>query len=140
MRFVTRLSAAISLIIGLSWGSGADAGALPEPQNPPILTLTGAIANTNIDRGATFDDAMLASLPRRTMKVAALNDYVADVPFADALTYDVILADRIDGAPIPVRERGPLFIIYPFDQVPSLRNEQYYERSVWQVKSIEVQQ
>lgn len=172
MRFVTRLSAAIALIIGLSWGSGADSGTLPEPQNPPILTLTGTIANTNTDGGATFDDSMLASLPRRTittstpwydrprtfegpllravlaavgasgrnLKVAALNDYVADVPFADALAYDVILADRIDGVPIPVRERGPLFIIYPFDQVPALRNEQYYERSVWQVKSIEVQQ
>lgn len=172
MRFVTRLSAAIALIIGFSWGSAADSGALPDPQNPPILTLTGAIANTNTDSGATFDDTMLASLPRRSittstpwydrprtfegpllravlaavgatgrnLKVAALNDYIADVPFADALTYDVILADRIDGAPIPVRERGPLFIIYPFDQVPSLRNEQYYERSVWQVKSIEVQQ
>jgi hypothetical protein len=172
MRFVTRLSAAIALIIGFSWGSGADSGTLPEPQNTPILTLTGTIANTNTDSGATFDDAMLASLPRRTittstpwydrprtfegpllravlaavgatgrnLKVEALNDYAATMPFADALTYDVILADRIDGVPIPVRERGPLFIIYPFDQVPSLRNEQYYERSVWQVKSIEVQQ
>ena len=172
MRPVAYLSAAIALIIGLSWVPAAHAGTLPDPQSPPILTVTGAIANTNAERGAWFDAAMLAALPRRTittstpwhdgprtfegpllravlaavgatgrnLKVEALNDYAADVPFADALTYDVILADRIDGAPIPVRERGPLFIIYPFDQVPSLRNEQYYERAVWQVKSIEVQQ
>jgi hypothetical protein len=171
MRFMTRLSAAIALLIGLSCGSGAGAGTLPEPRTTPMLTLTGAIENTNAGSGASFDESMLASLPRqaittgtpwydrprtfegpllravlaavgasgRNLRVAALNDYVADVPFADALAYDVILADRIDGAPIPVRERGPLFIIYPFDQVPALRNEQYYERSVWQVKSIEVQ-
>ena len=137
MRHVTRLSAAIALTISLSWGSGADAGTLPDPQSPPILTMTGAIANTNIDSGATFDDAMLAALPRRAittstpwydgprtfegpllravlaavgatgrnLRVEALNDYAANVPFADALAYDVILADRIDGAPIPVRER-----------------------------------
>ena len=37
-----------------------------------------------------------------------------------------------------VREKGPLFVIYPFDADPSLFNEKYFNRSVWQVKAIEV--
>jgi hypothetical protein len=74
----------------------------------------------------------------RMLKVEALNDYAALVPFSDALAYNVIIADRIDGELIPIRGRGPLFIIYPFDQMPQLKTEQYYQRAVWQVKSIEV--
>jgi hypothetical protein len=97
------------------------------------------------DQPRTFEGPLLRDLlaavgaSGRTLKVEALNDYAADLPFADALAYDVVVADRIDGETIPVRERGPLFIIYPFDQVPQLKTEQYYQRAVWQVKSIEVQ-
>lgn len=169
-RLAGRVAAAFILIFS-AWHAEAGSGTLPSPHGTPILTVTGAIANTNAGGGAELDAAMLASLPRRTittatpwydqprtfegpllrdlltavgasgktLRVEALNDYAADVPFADALAYSVVIADRIDGKPIPVRERGPLFIIYPFDQVPALKTEQYYQRSVWQVKSIEVQ-
>lgn len=73
----------------------------------------------------------------RELKVVAINDYAASIPFADA-ELDVIVATHIDGQPIPVREKGPLFIIYNFDANPKLRTEQYFGRSVWQVKAIEV--
>ena len=35
-----------------------------------------------------------------------------------------------------IRDKGPLFIIYPFDQDESLRNETYFARSVWQLKEL----
>jgi hypothetical protein len=37
-----------------------------------------------------------------------------------------------------VREKGPLFMIYPFDSDAALRNPLYYSRSVWQLKTIDV--
>jgi hypothetical protein len=70
--------------------------------------------------------------------VTALNDYTSEIPIDDFRKWPVMLATRMDGKPIPVREKGPLFIIYPFDKVPELYNELYFSRSVWQVKSIEV--
>ena len=39
---------------------------------------------------------------------------------------------------MPVRTRGPLFVIYPFDADPRLQNARFYERSIWQLRSIEV--
>jgi hypothetical protein len=39
---------------------------------------------------------------------------------------------------MPVRDKGPLFIIYPFDTDASLRSERYYSRAAWQLKSIEI--
>jgi hypothetical protein len=73
------------------------------------------------------------------LKAMALNDYTVTIPVEDARRFDVILAIQIDGKPIPVRERGPLFIMYPFDQEPQLRAPRYYARAIWQLKSLRVE-
>ena len=73
------------------------------------------------------------------LKVTALNDYSAEVPAEDFIKLNVILALKKNDAYLPVRNQGPIFVIYPFDTNPSLYNEVYFGRSVWQVKSIEVQ-
>jgi len=73
-----------------------------------------------------------------TLRLAALNDYRIDIPADDARRFDVTLARLIDDRPITVREKGPLFMIYPFDSDSTLRNALYYSRSVWQLKTIDV--
>jgi hypothetical protein len=70
------------------------------------------------------------------MKVRALNDYVADVPVNFLQGTGAILAMKADGQTMRVRDKGPLFIIFPFDDRPELKNDSYYVRSVWQIKSI----
>jgi hypothetical protein len=72
------------------------------------------------------------------LRARALNDYRVDIPFDDAQRFDIIIARLLDGAPMAVRDKGPLFVIYPFDAVPELRNSVYYSRSAWQLRSIEV--
>ena len=72
------------------------------------------------------------------MHITALDDYAVDVPIEDFRKYPVILATRKNGAPMPVRDKGPIFVIYPFDQDKSLINEVYFNRSVWQVKAIDI--
>ncbi|NIC04577.1 molybdopterin-dependent oxidoreductase [Billgrantia bachuensis] len=72
------------------------------------------------------------------LRVTALNDYAANVPVADFMEYDVLLAMTLDGAPLRVRDQGPLFIIYPFDEFPELLTEKVMTRSVWQVVHIDV--
>lgn len=74
----------------------------------------------------------------QTLNVIALNDYSAEVPTDDLRDYTVIFATHIDGAQLSVREKGPLFMIYPFDEKPELFNEVYFGRSVWQINRIEV--
>lgn len=73
-----------------------------------------------------------------SLKVTALNDYSADVPVADLQQWPVIFATTMDGQPMSVREKGPLFVIYPFDVDSSLYTEMYFNRSVWQIAEIEV--
>ena len=68
----------------------------------------------------------------------ALNNYKVEIPIDDASRYAVLLATRLDGEPMSVRDKGPLLVIYPFDAHPELRSAVYYSRSAWQLRSIEV--
>jgi len=72
------------------------------------------------------------------IRLAALNDYRVDMPFEDAQRYDVIVARLLDDKPMSVRDKGPLFVIYPFDSRPELRGAVYYSRSAWQLRKIDV--
>lgn len=73
-----------------------------------------------------------------TLRVGALNDYRVDLPTDDAQRFPLIVARLLDGEPMQVRDKGPLFLLYPFDTLPELRSATYYSRSAWQLRTIEV--
>lgn len=90
--------------------------------------------------GVSLDKLMHLVGARGTkVRAIALNDYAATVPMEDLAKYKVILALKRDGQYMAVRDKGPLFIIYPYDSRPELRSQVYYARSVWQVKRLEIQ-
>lgn len=70
--------------------------------------------------------------------VDALNGYGAEIPVSDFEEYDVILALEKDQKAIPIREYGPLWVLYPFDQDEALLSEKIRFRAVWQVMHINV--
>ena len=72
------------------------------------------------------------------LSVKALNDYTTEIPIADFARYRAILALRRDGAYMPVKDKGPLFIVYPFDSDPELKHQRFYSRSAWQVARMTV--
>ncbi|MBT9293001.1 molybdopterin-dependent oxidoreductase [Hyphomicrobiaceae bacterium 22] len=71
--------------------------------------------------------------------VVALNQYRTEIPLTDFADYKVLLAMKRGGQYMEVRDKGPLFVIYPFDGNPNLKSERYYNRSAWQVRSITVE-
>ena len=73
------------------------------------------------------------------LQAVALNDYRIEIPTDDARQFDVIVARLLDDQPMRVRDRGPLFIIYPFDSNAELRAQRYYARACWQLRSLDVQ-
>lgn len=72
----------------------------------------------------------------RIIEARALNDYKVEIPLADASKHGVLMARMMDDKPMAVREKGPLFIIYPFDAEPETRNTLHYARSAWQLKAL----
>ncbi|WP_245957877.1 molybdopterin-dependent oxidoreductase [Marinomonas piezotolerans] len=75
----------------------------------------------------------------QTLVITALNDYSAKMPVEDAYELGVLMAMNMNGKAMSVREKGPIFMLYPFDSDRSLDNEVIHNRSVWQVKSITVE-
>lgn len=73
-----------------------------------------------------------------TLRATALNDYVADVPLAEVAEEGALLAMRRDGKLMPVSDKGPLFILYPFDGNPSLQQQKVYMRCAWQIARLDV--
>jgi hypothetical protein len=72
------------------------------------------------------------------LKSRALNDYEVTIPVAEVRDYPVLLALDRDGQPLSVRERGPLWVIYPWSQYPELDDRIHRQRSIWQLMTIEV--
>jgi len=91
-------------------------------------------------RGPLLRDVLAAAKAQGTViKAAALNDYQTRIPVEDAQKFDVVVAHKMNGADIPVKTKGPLFIVYPFDKKAELRSTVYYERSAWQLKSLVIE-
>lgn len=89
--------------------------------------------------GVMFKDlADYLGLKDGDIKAVALNDYTVDIPVSDARPDGPILAYAIDGQPMSVRDKGPLWIIYPFDSNPDFRSEVIYTRAIWQLERFEV--
>jgi hypothetical protein len=74
----------------------------------------------------------------QVVAAVALNDYSSEIPIEDFAKYNVILALKRDGEYMPVRDKGPLFVVYPYDTNPELKSQKFYSRSVWQVAKLVV--
>jgi hypothetical protein len=75
----------------------------------------------------------------KEIQAVALNNYQITIPVTDTQRYPVVMAWKINDQPIPIRAKGPLFIAFPYDDDAALRTAQYYERSIWQLKQLNVQ-
>ena len=73
-----------------------------------------------------------------TARAVALNDYRADMPVDDLIKNGAMIAYLFDDQPMPVREKGPLVIIFPFSDRAELRTAVHYSRAVWQLRGLEL--
>ena len=98
------------------------------------------------DNPITFDGVLLASLldvigaeaGASSLKITALNDYAIEVPIEDAREWPTILALKADGKYMSVRDKGPLWLVYPRHINAEFGTDKYNARWIWQIATIEV--
>lgn len=73
-----------------------------------------------------------------TLHAIAANDYTVDIPVHEILDYDVILAMTANGERLTMRDKGPLWVIYPLDDHPELDDAIYNQRLIWQLTAVEL--
>jgi hypothetical protein len=168
LKFIAKMALVAGLAAPLALPALADG--LAAPKGDIVLTLSGAISQTNAPGLAKFDLEMLQAMPATTFKTTtnwtagatsftgvslkallaaagatgqslhagALNDYAVDIPASDAVDGGPIVAYLQDGKPMSPRDKGPLWIVYPFDSKTEYKTEEVYSRAIWQLSKIEV--
>lgn len=162
---------ATSLIAAAIMTLALPASALEPAEGPVVLTVTGAITQTNAEGAAKLDLALLGAMGSvvvetttiwtdgvqtfegvelatllaalgaegTVLRAIAHNDYAVDIPVSDAVAGGPVVAYLRNGAAMSMRDKGPLWVIYPFDSSPEYQSELIYSRSIWQLDRIEVQ-
>ncbi|WP_428515248.1 molybdopterin-dependent oxidoreductase [Roseovarius sp.] len=75
-----------------------------------------------------------------TIEATAINDYSVSIPMADATEGGPIIAYAMDGKELSRRDKGPLWVIYPFSSSSDYRTEVIYSRSIWQLDRITIKE
>lgn len=66
----------------------------------------------------------------------ALNDYQVEFPRDEIGPDAPFVAFLMDGKEMSARGKGPLWIVYPYDEGAQYRTEVTYSRSIWQLDRI----
>jgi hypothetical protein len=92
-----------------------------------LTTFSGVPLKTVLDVG---------SVDGRFVKMVALNDYAVTIPITDIDEDTPIIATRMNGDLMPIRTKGPFWIVFPYDSDPKYRTETHYARSIWQLNRL----
>ena len=129
--------------IGLTNGGGEakfDREMLKSLGMQSITTPNPFEAGMHTFEGVLISDLLKAVDAKGTHLLATAHDgYAVEVPVEDAMKYPVMLAMIWNGKVMKIRNRGPIWIIYPIGKYPELVDQKYSARSVWQLKRLTVE-
>lgn len=111
-----------------------DRAALEQLPRHSFSTSTQWTAGALEFTGVPLRDLLsLADITTGTIRAVALNDYAVSMIVDDLGESVPIVAYLINGEPFSRREKGPLWIVYPYDSGAEYRTEVAYGTSVWQL-------
>lgn len=73
------------------------------------------------------------------LRLVAANGYAVTIPASDFLEIDVVFATSMDGVRLSLRDKGPIWVMYPLDSHRRFDAPIYQARIIWQVVRIEAQ-
>jgi hypothetical protein len=95
-----------------------------------VQTFTGVSLKTLLETVGASGTRVLA---------VALNDYVVPLDTAELEDGAPILAYEINGETFSRRDKGPVWIIYPYDLGDKYQTEEVFSQSVWQLLKLTVE-
>lgn len=151
----------VVFLVSIAWANSALA-----QQSPRLQIATDGSLDTPIELGIADLDAMpqsefttstiwtngevrFSGVPLKRLldsfgvvgsrlEMTALNDYAVTMELAD-LEGDVpIVATRMNGETIPVRNKGPYWVVFPYDRDAKYRSETIYSISIWQLNRLRI--
>lgn len=115
-------------------GAALDLEMLRAMGETEIVTETIWTSGSQTFVGVELEDLLRELGTDGTMiNATAVNDYSVRIPVSDAVDGGPIIAYELNGKPMSRREKGPLWVIYPFSSSSDYRTEVIYSRSIWQL-------
>ncbi len=90
----------------------------------------------------TFEGVWLKDLIRHldvsegTLELSALNEYLIEIEVEEVGDLGALVAYMRNGKPMTARDKGPLWVVFPYDSDVKFQSETTYARSVWQLDRI----
>lgn len=100
------------------------------PWTNTTATYTGVRLNV-------LTELLPVQAPRRRVRLVALNDYSVTASLDLLLDADATLVYERNGEPMPVRDYGPFWLLFPFSDQPGLARPEIRDVSVWQLQRLE---
>lgn len=137
---------------------------MPASAEDPILTISLADTTHRLDHNAlrslpvdSFDTTTIwtdgvqgfAGLRMATLlerlgvaeglvTLTAANGYQITIPVSEFTPDGALLAYERNGKPMTLRDKGPVWLVYPFDVDDRFRTEYVYANSIWQLDRIDI--
>jgi hypothetical protein len=105
-----------------------------------VSTSTSWTEGVHVFKGPLLRDVLkTVGAQGNDLEAFAIDDYMSRIPASDATKYNVIVAETMDGKPLPTDKFGPLWIVYPRDQFPNeLKNPNTDGKFAWQLYRLSV--
>lgn len=104
-----------------------------------IVSFTSLTEGPQVFAGPTLSSLLDAVGARGTrLRATAIDDYSIIIPLADAAEHNVILAMERNGAAMPVRSKGPIWVIYPLSEADAAKNT-FTREMIWQLYRLSVE-
>lgn len=160
MRTISAFLAGVVLLAG-TFDAGADAPLLVV-RNPVLGAERGEIRFTRGDleamdwhevqttnqfidgkvnfRGPRLTDAisLIGHAGAAKVRLLSAGGNFTEVEISELARYGAILALEMDGRALTLRDFGPIWVMYPIDDHPELRDSRFNNRLVWQLQVIEL--
>ncbi len=109
------------------------------------LPQTSLVTATSWTPKATFSGPLVRDILNKVgayghqAQFVALNDYTYSIPVSELVKYRAILARRFNQQPMNVARYGPLWLMYPLEQMPdSAKGPALDAKLIWQIDGLVV--
>ena len=99
------------------------------PWDEEVITFSGPTLKALLTR---------YNITEGELNLYASNRYQIQVPWDYIEDTTPIIANRMNGSPFSRRQRGPLWLIFPFDSDDRYRSYEVSAMSIWQLISMEI--
>lgn len=156
-RFLVAAAAALFLVQGMAGsamaeavlrvdvaGDGSDIRSLTDADLAALPQISFTTTTIWTTEAAVFSGPSLATVldslgaEGASLSMIAVNDYKVEMPWALMEQDTPIIANRINGEPFSIRDKGPLWVVFPYDSDPRFQTEEIYSLSIWQLNQIQV--